>query len=563
MVWIENLVRRRDVPGTDTAGAGSVDGKQQHQQLKRCLELKDVIFFGVGKMIGAGILVLIGDAAGRAGPAVVISYMLAAAAVLCSALCYADFVSRVPLAGGAYSFIYASLGEFPAFCTGWVLVFEYACGAGALSRGWTQYLLALLSQLGVGESILRFLRPVAIADDFKLNILAALFVTVLLVIVAVGIRQSSVLNVVVTCIKLGCVLLVVIVASIYADAGNWNHNGEGFAPHGVDGILSAAVLVFYAYIGFDAVATIAEEVRNPSRNVPLGMLLSIAIAVCVYAAVCISVTLMIPASSLDTAAPLATAFEGVGISWMAIVVSVAAVVGIASGTMLNLTSQSRTWMTLARDGLLPSQLARISLTTNTPLAATGVTGFFAILLAALLSFETLVSLMSAGTLCALMCVNMGFIARRHLDQGEALPWLCLALYIASLAAAVWCLSDAAAALIGGNAWTTWPAVAWLLVGGIAAMATIFLAAFIFWCCPPPLHATSATASPGFVLPGGAFAPLLGTVACMFMLHRTAMIHNLWPLLAWVTIGATLYFVYGLQHSALRPESTPLRSNIAT
>lgn len=511
-----------------------------------------MIFFGVGKMVGAGILVLIGSAAQAAGPAVFIAYAMAAVAVMCSAMCYADFVSRVPIAGGAYSFVYVSLGELPAFCTGWLLLFEYACGAAALGRGWTEYLYVLIHECGGDDYFPHWLRGIEFGQDgLELNLLCLLYIVLLVSVVAFGIQQSSFVNKVVTAIKIGCMVLIIIVAFTHAKTEHWTN--ETFMPEGTSGVLRASVLVFYSYIGFDAVASISEEVRNPSRNMPLGMLMSIGISFIIYMLVCISVTLMVPATSLSSKAPLAGAFMSVGIRWMGIAVSLSAVIGIASGTMLNLTSQSRVWMTLARDGLVPPVLAQVHPSTQTPLLATAFTGILAMLLASVLPFELLVSLMSAGTLVALVCVNVGYIGRRYVDRGLALPWRCLLSFTVFAALAVCCLVEATDDYLkSGGSWTTW-ALLQLTAGALGAFLALVSGGLLWHKCP----SQTPVGDGAFTLIGGVAVPLVGTAMCLFMLHRTAQVHNLWGLFVWFVLGVGIYFAYGRQHSSLNPEKESL------
>jgi len=515
------------VPSTAFSNGGRLPrqtGANGSAGLHRCLTLVDVIFFGVGKMVGAGILVLLGAAARSAGPAVVISYQLTALAVLCTALCYAEFVSQVPLAGGAYSFVGASLGEMPAFFTGWLLLFEYACGAAALSRGWTGYLADLLGHFGVPPQA--WATPYGTDSlGFRPNIAAFVLCGVLAVIVAAGVGQASAINKVVTCIKLGCVVLIVVMATLHANSDNMPQNIESLAPNGISGIVQASVLVFYSYIGFDAVASIAEEVVEPEKTMPRGILCCIAVAAGIYSLVCISMTLMVPAGKFDSDAPIAVAFESIGCSWMAVTVSLAAVVGLPSGIMLNLTSQARTLMALARDGLFPPEVAWVHPRTQTPLLATAIASFLALPLSAFVPFEMLSVLMSCGTLLALMCVNVGFICRRYAANEMPAPWEPLFLFVAGLI-----LSFSSVSSFTGE----WMAMASVL-GACGAATSVGVALHLVLRCPP-----AAAGSRGFQVPGGATAPLLGTAACGFMLWHAASARILWPICVWFFIGVTTY-----------------------
>jgi APA family basic amino acid/polyamine antiporter len=398
---------------------------EPEHKLKKSLSAWDLTVFGVGVIIGTGIFVLTGaQAALNAGPAVVLSFLLAAVACGLAALCYAEFASTVPVAGSAYTFSYATLGELVAWIIGWDLVLELALGAAVVSRGWSAYLQSL------------FGLPDWMAGDQAVPDLGAILIVVLLTALAVaGTKLSGRFTAVLVVIKLAVVLLVIVLGLFFVRAANYapfvppSRPKEassgltqpliqalfGLEPtsFGVFGIVAAASVVFFAYIGFDIVATAAEETRNPARDLPRGIIGSLAICTVLYMAVALVITGMVKYTELNTGAPLAEAFAANGVTWASKVISVGAVCGITTVILVLMLGQSRVLFAMARDGLLPEGLAKVHPRFGTPYRITLITAAFVAALAGFVDLTKLSEMVSIGTLFAFVVVSAGVIILRR------------------------------------------------------------------------------------------------------------------------------------------------------
>ncbi len=406
------------------------DTKDEHNGLRRTLGPIDLIVFGVGVIIGTGIFVLTGEAAGlRAGPAVALSFV--AAGIVCglAALCYAEFASTVPVAGSAYTFSYASLGELVAWIIGWDLILELALGAATVASGWSDYFRV------VCEDTLGVALPTWI-DGAHHNFIAALLVLAITALLIFGIKVSTRVNAVIVAIKLTVVLLVIVAGLFYVKGANLDPfippSGSTPAPgggetaksllqelgvntgtFGVGGIFSAAALVFFAFIGFDIVATAAEETKNPQRDLPIGIFGSLAICTALYVAVSLVVTGMVPYDEIKLEAPLAEAFRSVGESTIAQVISVGALAGLTTVTLILMMGQSRVFFAMSRDHLLPPVFSAVSQRFKTPYRTTIATGIAVALLAFFVELTTLAELVNIGTLFAFIVVALGVVALRR------------------------------------------------------------------------------------------------------------------------------------------------------
>ncbi len=416
------------------------DTEEPEHQLKKDLGALDLVIFGVGVMIGAGIFILTGiAAASNAGPAVPLSFLFAGVACALAALCYAEFASTVPVAGSAYTFSYATFGELIAWTIGWDLVLEFTIGASALSVGFSGYLNSLLE--GTAFELPLALQSVSSADnpDGVFNLAAVLIALVVMGILIAGIKLSSVVNQVVVAIKLAVVAAVIIGGIGYISADNYTPfippsaspaAGEagwlqlpliqtifGMEPavYGFAGVISGAAIVFFAFIGFDVVATTAEEARNPQRDVPIGILGSLAIVTVLYMAVSVVVTGMQSYKDIDPEdeAPLATAFKANGVDWMSDVISIGACIGLVVVVMILMLGQTRVAFAMARDGLLPVGLAKVHPKFGTPHVITLITGIAVAIIAGLGDLETLADLVNIGTLFAFILVSVGVVLLRR------------------------------------------------------------------------------------------------------------------------------------------------------
>ncbi|MCD0483067.1 amino acid permease [Streptacidiphilus sp. ASG 303] len=410
------------------------DTEEPEHALRKSLSALDLVVFGVGVVIGTGIFVLTGTAArDYAGPAVALSF--AGAGIVCAlaALCYAEFASTVPVAGSAYTFSYASIGEFPAWIIGWDLVLELALGAAVVAVGWSGYVQSLLSSAGVTL-------PAAIAGggsggSWGFNLPASLLVLLLTAVLVAGMKLSARVTSVIVGIKVTVVLLVIIAGAFFVKGANFHpflppsqHNGGasggatplvqalfGFTPStfGVMGVFSAAAVVFFAYIGFDIVATAAEETRNPQRDLPRGILGSLAICTLLYMLVSVVVTGMQKYTELSTDAPLADAFKAVDQPVFADLISVGAVAGLTSVTMILLLGQSRVFFAMSRDGLLPRTFAEVHPRFGTPWKSTLLLGLVVAAVAGVIPLKELSELVNIGTLFAFVIVSVGVVVLRR------------------------------------------------------------------------------------------------------------------------------------------------------
>lgn len=429
------------------------EGDEPEYQLKKRLTALDLTVFGVGVVIGAGIFTVAGRAAStQAGPAVIISFLIAAVCCGLAALCYAEFASAIPVSGSAYTFSYASMGELIAWIIGWDLLLEMLLGASVVAQGWSAYFGIFLDQIGIQL-------PESISYGSSFDLPAFLLVATLTVLVAIGIKESMRVNLALVALKVFIVLFVIIAGIGYINADNYApfvppsqpSNAAsgmeaplvealfGFAPSsfGVMGVLAAASLVFFAYIGFDVVATTAEEAKNPGRDLPRGIIGTLVICTVLYCATALVLTGMVPFDELDASGSLASAFVQVGQPWIATVVSAGAVAGLTTVVMTLLIGATRVTFAMARDWLLPAKIGKVNKKTGTPVKATVGLGTVVALTAALTPIGKLEYMINIGTLSAFFLVSLAVpILRKSRPDFERpfrvpfspfLPWLSAAI----------------------------------------------------------------------------------------------------------------------------------------
>ncbi|MDF1606299.1 amino acid permease [Nocardioides sp. YIM 152315] len=411
------------------------DTDDPDHKLRKELGAADLVVFGVGVIIGAGIFVLTGTvAASNSGPALALSFLIAAIACGLAALCYAEFASTVPVAGSAYTFSYATLGELIAWIIGWDLVLEFTIGAAALSVSFSGYLQELLdgTPFEVPTSL-------ASASDGVVDLPAVVIALVVMAMLIRGTKFSSRVNQVVVAIKLAVVATVIVVGVTFVDPSNWVPfipesqpvaEGEGGfrqlplittlfgiepAVFGFAGVVAGAAVVFFAFIGFDIVATTAEEAKNPQRDVPIGILGSLLIVTVLYAAVSLVVTGIQPFDEIDPedAAPLATAFNAAGVEWMGDLISVGACIGLVVVAMILMLGQCRVGFAMGRDGLLPRWISKVHPTYGTPYRITAITGVVVAAIAGFVDLTTLANLVNIGTLFAFILVSIAVVVLRR------------------------------------------------------------------------------------------------------------------------------------------------------
>ncbi|RAS69052.1 amino acid/polyamine/organocation transporter (APC superfamily) [Lentzea atacamensis] len=436
------------------------DTDEPDTRLRKDLTAWDLTVFGVAVVIGAGIFTLTASTAGNiAGPSVSLSFVLAAIACALAALCYAEFASTVPVAGSAYTFSYATFGEFAAWIIGWDLVLEFAVGSAAVAKGWSAYLQTTLGLLGVETKT-----EVAVGS-FKFDWGAVLLVGVLTVLLVLGTKLSSRVSAIITAIKVAVVLLVIVLGISYIKAENYSPfippaaEGSGAAHTGIEqslfslltgysgstygvlGMLAAASIVFFAFIGFDVVATTAEETKNPQKAVPRGILGSLAIVTVLYVAVTLVITGMVPYEKLKTQpdgtrATLASAFADNGVDWAATVISVGALAGLTTVVMVLMLGQSRVLFAMSRDGLLPRGLAKTG-SHGTPTRITIIIGVLVAIAAGFFPAGKLEEMVNVGTLFAFILVSAGVLVLRKtrpdLSRGFRVPLVPLVPILAILA----------------------------------------------------------------------------------------------------------------------------------
>lgn len=464
--------------------------EQPERQLKRTLGPVQLTALGIGAVVGAGIFSTIGSAAAGgashqgAGPALVISFLLVAVACGFAALCYAEWTAMVPVAGSAYTYAYATLGELMAWIIGWDLILEYAVGNVAVGISWSGYFQELLRGLGFEwplwlgtdyrSAMQAFLHPVAgdptsqaaaqawtsapkvAGIPFIFNLPAFGIVMLLTWLLVIGIRESAHVNTLMVGIKLAFLGFFLGVGAFYVQPENW----RPFAPNGFSGISSAAALIFFAYIGFDAVSTTAEETRHPQRNLPIGIIASLIICTVIYIAVAVVLTGLLPSKQLGTAEPLATAFSARGLTWIAGVISVGALLATTSVLLVFQLGQVRIFFAMARDGLLPAWAAKVHPKYRTPHINTLVTGLVVAFFAGCANINEVVELCNIGTLFAFILVAAGLVVlrERHPDWPRPFrvplyPWVPVAAALTS----AW--------LMLNLPWLTWVRfIVWLALG---------------------------------------------------------------------------------------------------
>lgn len=469
-------------------------------RLRRVLGPVTLTSLGVGAIIGTGIFVLTGVAAhDKAGPGLVLSFVAAGIACIFAAFCYAEFASMAPVAGSAYTYAYATLGELFAWIIGWDLVLEYAVGSSTVAHGWSAHFQDFLRSFGInipfafGNAPFDFDPATGhfFATGAYFDVAAILITAIIATILVVGIRESARFNATMVIIKLAIVLFVIVVGCFYIDTRNWTP----FAPYGYTGIsffghtlfgqtgqggqplgvLAGAAIIFFAYIGFDSVSTHAEEARNPSRDVPIGIITSLILCTVLYILVSGIITGMVPYDKIDINAPVSDAFAQHGLSWARRIIDLGAMAGITSVLLVMMLSQPRVLLAMARDGLVPTSFfGAVHDKFRTPYKATILTGVFVATLAAFLPLRILAELTNIGTLLAFVIVCTAVLIMRRTHPDAARP---------------------------------------------------------------------------FRSPWVPFVPIMGIICCLILMFSLP-VENWWRLIIWLLMGFAIYFGYGRRHSVM-------------
>jgi len=492
-----NLFRRKSV--TDLQAEALTD-----QSLKRALGPLNLTALGVGAIIGTGIFVLTGTvAAQNAGPAVVLSFVFAGIASIFAALCYSEFASLVPMAGSAYTYGYATLGELFAWIIGWDLILEYAVGAITVAVGWSGYVVSFLHDVGInvppqlaaarGTELIDI--PTALAAGLKIragwtafsagmgdqirvlgtdpsslshataifNLPAVIIIFIVTTLLVVGIKESANFNNVIVLVKVAVVLLFIAGAARAINSANWHpfipeYKGEGH--FGWPGIMRGAGIVFFAYIGFDAVSTAAQEAKNPQRDMPIGIIGSLLICTVLYILVSAIATGVVPYTQLDVPDPIAVAADSAGMGWMGKLIKLGAIAGLSSVILVMLLGQSRVFYSMARDGLLPPIVSQVHPRFHTPWITSIITGLAVACFSAIFTVRDASSLCSIGTLLAFVIVSVGILVLRVREPDLPRRFTTPAVWFVAPAGAL-----SAIALMSSLPWTTWlRLIIWFVIG---------------------------------------------------------------------------------------------------
>jgi basic amino acid/polyamine antiporter, APA family len=565
---LNQLFRKKSIPLIlKEAEQGLTDGHGHHEGLKKVLGVRDLTAMGIAAVIGAGIFSSIGKASYEGGPGVIYLYIFTAIACGFAALCYAEFASSVPVSGSAYTYSYVAFGEIIAWIIGWDLLMEYAIGNIAVAISWSDYFTHLLDRahlhipdwltmdfttahrgfteatglLSQGTAAAS-LDP-AIAERYQawtqapqvmglrmiFDLPAMLIVTLITAIVFIGIRESRAASNIMVIIKLAVVFLVIVLGAYYVQPDNWSP----FTPNGISGVLKGVSAVFFAYIGFDAISTTAEECKDPQRDLPKGMIYSLIICTVLYVLLALVLTGMVSYKELNVGDPLAAVFESRGLKWISGIVAVSAIVATASVLLVFQLGQPRIWMSMSRDGLLPEIFSRLHPKYKTPWFSTIVTGLVVAIPALFLNLDTVLALTSIGTLFAFVLVCAGvLVLQKQKNRPESkfrVPhvsgkYIIPALFLAAVALVFIYAPDHFYNIFSKEGFPM--AIFWIIAALIVVLTFVKNYSLI---------------------------PVLGFTSCFYLMAQES--HTNWlRFLIWLVIGLVLYFTYGYKNSRLARES---------
>ena len=564
-----SLFRKKSIDKIVADAALGLSDGHSGSGLKRVLGVRDLTFMGIAAVVGAGIFSTIGTAAFHGGPGISLLFVITAITCGFSALCYAEFASRVPIAGSAYTYAYVTFGELIAWIIGWALILEYAIGNIVVAISWSGYFVNLLegfhihlpgwlstnyeqAQQGYDEAVKHlaaggtketFSKIARIGYDainnaprigaFKiiLNTPAFIIVFLITILAYIGIKESKKSTNFMVIFKIIVIIFVIILGFYYVDTKNW----DPFLPNGFTGVLAGVSAVFYAYIGFDAISTTAEECKNPQRDLPRGMIYSLIICTVLYILIALVLTGMVNYTELKVDDPLAFVFDRLGLHKIGYVISISAVVATTSVLLVFQLGQPRIWMSMSRDGLLPKKFSKVHPKFGTPGFATIVTGFFVGIPSLFMSISRMTDLTSIGTLFAFVLVCFGVlvlpkIAPTGIKQAFKLPYI-NGQYILPILAMVFIYFAKYRIQLDLLNLTTQNFQEFLFLIFLLILVLVSIATFIY---------------------KFSIIPIIGALCCLYLMIEIPPVSWIW-FFCWMIIGLLLYYFYGRKHSLLSKE----------
>lgn len=546
------------------ADAATSDGHGHHVNLRKVLTVRDLTFMGIAAVVGAGIFSTIGSAAYSGGPGIALLFVITAVTCGFSALCYAEFASRVPIAGSAYTYAYVSFGELVAWIIGWALILEYAIGNIVVAISWSGYFNNLLEAFNInlpswlgtnpttaneafteantllagGATIADLTKPIRQGYEawttapliggyrFIINLPAFIIVVLITMLAYIGIKESKKSTNFMVVFKIGIIIGIIIVGAFFVDTANW----QPFLPNGFGGVLAGVSAVFYAYIGFDAISTTAEECKNPQRDLPRGMIYSLIICTVLYILIALVLTGMVSYTELKVDDPLAYVFERLDMPWISYIISVSAVVATTSVLLVFQLGQPRIWMSMSRDGLLPKRFATVHPRFKTPAFATIITGIIVAIPSLFIPSSIVTDLTSIGTLFAFVLVCVGVLLLPRIAKGAGrfqLPYINGRFIIPLLAAGFILLTHRrlidAFANINNE-------------GYQEILFIVFIIALVF----TAFYSFTRRLS---------LIPVVGALCCGYLMIEIPAVSWFW-FFVWMGVGLLVYFIYGRKRSNL-------------